>query len=73
MLSHVPQTFDESASWYEKAFNTTYWGFNFYPGMSPPPAFFQNARWIALTQRPEYQSWQAAREHTRRELLGQQT
>jgi len=69
MLSHVPQTFDESASWYEKAFNPNDWGFNFYPGQSPPLAFFQNPRWIALTKRPEYVKWTVARERARSELV----
>jgi len=68
MLSHVPQSFDEAVSWYEKAFNPGSWGFDFYPGQSPPAAFFKNPRWIALTKRPEYLRWVAARERARNEL-----
>ena len=69
MLSHVPGAYDEAAGWYEKAFNPDGWAFNFYPGQSPPPAFFQTPRWIAITQRPEYKAWQAARERARRVLV----
>lgn len=69
MLSHVPGAYDEAASWYEKAFNPDGWAFNFYPGQSPPAAFFQTPRWIAITQRPEYKAWQAAREQARRVLI----
>jgi tetratricopeptide (TPR) repeat protein len=68
MLSHAPGAFDQAMDSYEKAFNPSDWGFNFYPGQSPPPAFFQNSRWIALTKRPEYVKWTAARERARSEL-----
>jgi TolB-like protein len=71
MLSHADGAFDEAASWYEKSFAARDdWGFNFYPGASPPPAFFQNPRWIALTRQAEYQRFEAARDRARRELLG---
>lgn len=69
MLSHVPGAYDEAAGWYEKAFSPEDWGYNFYPGQSPPPAFFQTPRWIAITQRPEYKAWQAARERARQVLV----
>jgi adenylate cyclase len=70
MLSHAPQAFDESVSWYEKSFHPGGWGFSFYPGQSPPSAYFANPRWIALTKRPEYVKWSAARARAQTELLG---
>jgi adenylate cyclase len=60
MLSHAG-AFDQAMDWYEKAFSPHNWTFGFYPGATTPPAFFQNRRWIALTRRPDYQRWLAAR------------
>jgi TolB-like protein len=68
MLSHAPSAFDEAVSWYEKIQNEIYG--SFYPGASPPTAFFQNKRWIALTKRPGFQKWETARERAQQQLLG---
>jgi hypothetical protein len=68
MLSHT-DAIDQAMDWYDKAFNARIWAFGFYPGKTAPQAFLDNPRWIALTQRPEYQAWLAARERARRELV----
>ncbi len=60
MLSHAG-AFDQAMDWYEKSFSRQAWVFGFYPGVTTPPAFFKNPRWIALTQRPDYQRWLTAR------------
>ncbi len=65
MLSHAPGAFDTAVGWYDKSMDQNDFGFNFYPGQSPPPEFFKNPRWIAFTQRPEYRKWEAARERAR--------
>lgn len=60
MLSHTT-AFDQAMDWYEKSFANKEFGYGFYPGASAPAAFLKYPRWIALTQRPEYQRWMAAR------------
>jgi TolB-like protein/Flp pilus assembly protein TadD len=60
MLSHAG-AFDQAMDWYEKSFVNKDFVFGFYPGQSTPAAFVTTPRWIALTQRPEYQRWLAAR------------
>lgn len=67
MLSHTAGV-DQAMDWYERGFTPQYWGFGFYPGKTVPQTFLDNPRWIALTRRPEYQRWLAARERAKSEL-----
>ncbi|HEX4532610.1 MAG TPA: hypothetical protein VH000_00140, partial [Rhizomicrobium sp.] len=69
MLSHTGAT-DQAMDWYERGFSPRYWVFGFYPGKTAPQAFLDSPRWIALTQRPEYRRWLAARERAAQELSG---
>jgi len=67
MLSHTDAV-DQAMDWYERAFTPQYWGFGFYPGKTAPQTFLDNPRWIALTQKPQYRAWAAAREKAKAEL-----
>jgi TolB-like protein len=69
MLSHTTAA-DQAMDWYERGFTPVHWVFGFYPGKTAPQAFLENPRWIALTKRPEYQRWLAARERAAQELSG---
>lgn len=67
MLSHTG-AINQAMDWYEKAFNKKEWIFGFYPGKTAPQTFLDSPRWIAMTQRPEYQRWFAARKRAQVEL-----
>jgi TolB-like protein len=67
MLSHTA-ALDQAMDWYERALTPEHWVFEFYPGKTAPQTFLDNPRWIALTKRPEYQRWLAARERAKLEL-----
>ncbi|HZX72029.1 MAG TPA: hypothetical protein VFE77_14545, partial [Rhodanobacter sp.] len=67
MLSHTG-AINQAMDWYEKAFNKNHWAFGFYPGKTATQTFLDSPRWIALTQRPEYQRWLAARKRAQVEL-----
>ncbi|MGH8234954.1 MAG: hypothetical protein ACREPU_12285 [Rhodanobacteraceae bacterium] len=69
MLSHTG-AIDDAMDWYDKAFKEHQWYFGFYPGKTAPQAFLDSPRWIALTRRPEYQRWLAARKHALVVLAG---
>jgi TolB-like protein len=69
MLSHTGAV-DQAMDWYERAFSPAHWVFGFYPGKTAPQSFLDSPRWIALTQRPEFQRWLAARERAKAELSG---
>jgi tetratricopeptide (TPR) repeat protein len=67
MLSHTSAV-DQAMDWYERSLTPAHWVFGFYPGKTAPQTFLDNPRWIALTQRPQYRAWVAAREKAKAEL-----
>jgi adenylate cyclase len=61
--------YDRAMDWFERAFDKHDPDFFEYDhSLVLPAKFFEMPRWIALTQRPEYEAWEAVRERAIREL-----